>query len=232
VDESRLQLDDDQFLGVNLSLALDRRVQAANLNFRIALTPLTTFVVKNRLQHDRFTFSPERDTDSVSVAPGFEFKPTALIAGSAFVGYRRFQPRRPDQARFAGVVAAVKLGYLIRDTMRIRGTLDRDVDYSAEATQAFLLVTGGGVDLTQSLGGRWDAVLRVGRQYLDYRNLSLLDPTENRRDRTTAYGTGLGYRLRPDMRVGFDVNYLKRLSPIPTRRYSGFQFGGSFTYGS
>lgn len=230
-NESRLTLDDEQFEGVNLSRALDRRMQTANVNLRVALTPLTTFVVKNTMQHDRFTFSQERDTDSVSVVPGFEFKPSALISGSAFVGYRSFQPRRADQAGFTGLVSAVRLGYVLRDTMRFEGRLDRDVEYSIEAAQSYFLATGGTVSLTQALGRSWDFVLRTGRQHLDYQKVSVSDLTESRRDRAVTYGTGLGYRLQHDARIGFDVNHVRRLSPLASRRYSGFLFGGSFTYG-
>ena len=229
--EHRLTFDDEQFEGVNLSRALDRRMQIADVNLRVALTPLTTFVVKNTLQHDRFTFASERDTDSVSVLPGFEFKPSALISGSAFVGYRRFQPRRADQAGFSGLVSAVRLGYVLRDTMRLEGRLDRNVEYSIEAAQSYFLATGGTLSLTQMLGRTWDVVLRTGLQYLDYQKVNALDLTGSRRDHTVTYGTGLGYRLRPDTRIGFDLSHVQRLSALASRRYSGFLFGGSFTYG-
>lgn len=232
--QQRLALEEEQFLGVNLAEALDRRTQRFAGDLRIQLTPLTTFVVKNSIQRDRFTFSSERDSDSIGVVPGLEFKPRALISGSAFVGYRHFRPRQTNQSVFSGVVAAVALSYLAGDSTRFNGKLDRDVDYSFEPAQPYFVSTGGNVSMTQALGGRWDVIVRGGRQRLDYRNLIGATPavTPLRLDRIVIVGTGLGYRLGIDARIGFDINYGRRLSPLVNRRYSGVQFGGSFTYGS
>jgi hypothetical protein len=51
-----------------------------------------------------------------------------------------------------------------------------------------------------------------------------------RTDRVVTYGTGVGFRVTPDVRTSFDVNYVRRLSPEPARRYDGFRFGGSLAY--
>jgi hypothetical protein len=228
---SRLELSDVEFLGVSLAKALDRRVETASLNVSLVLTPLTTFVVKNTVEHDRFTLSPDRDTDSVSIVPGLELKPSALVSGSAFVGFRSFGARNSGERVFAGVVAAVALSYAVRDSTRLDVKIDRNMDYSFEPTQPYFLATGGNLSVTQALGGHWDTVTRLGRQYLVYRN-STLDSlgSSGRRDRVVTYGFGPGYRLT-DARIGFDVNYVRRLSPVDSRRFSGFQFGGSFRYG-
>jgi hypothetical protein len=33
------------------------------------------------------------------------------------------------------------------------------------------------------------------------------------------------------VRVGIDLSYDRRVSPVPDRQYSGFRLGGSFIYG-
>jgi hypothetical protein len=230
----RLELGREEFQGISLAQALDRQTRTVALNLRVAVTPLTTFVVRNTLQQDRFTFLADRDTDSVSVVPGFEFKPSALVSGSAFVGVRSFQPKQATEPGFTGVVAAVSLGYVLRDSTRFDGKIDRNVDYSFEPGQPYFLATGGSLSVTQAVGGNWDAVVRVSRQRLDYRALVMpgaLPPVTDRLDRVAAYGAGVGYRLDVDARIGFDVTYARRLSPLDSRRYDGFQFGGSFRYG-
>ena len=49
-------------------------------------------VVRYERLEDEFEFSPARDSRSFRVMPGVEFKPRALISGSAYVGYRKFTP--------------------------------------------------------------------------------------------------------------------------------------------
>jgi hypothetical protein len=233
VRQQRLALADNQFLGVSLAHELDRDTRALNADLRLEATPLTTFVVKNTVQRDRFLFSPTRDADSFSVVPGFEFKPLALLSGKAFAGFRHFAPLDELQPAFNGIVASVSLSYLASDSTRLNGTVDRDVDYSFEPAQPYFLSTGGTVSLMQAIAGSWDAVGRIGRRRLAYRDVVLSHPGDiGRLDRLMTYGVGLGYRLGIDARIGVDINYGRRLSPISGRRYNGFQFGGSFTYGS
>jgi hypothetical protein len=230
----RLDFANEQFLGVSLAQVLNRRTDAANVSLRVALTPLTTFVVKSGVERDRFEFSPDRDTHSVSVVPGFEFKPSAIISGSAFVGYKRFHPVSGALPDFRGAVAAVNISYVLRDMTRVTGMVDRGIEYSFEPTDPYYVETGGTLSVTQMLFGNWDAVARAGRQRLDYRGFTTAGAPPSgtvRRDRTFLYGAGIGYRLQVDARVGFDVTYSRRVSPVESRGYKGFQFGGSLTYG-
>jgi hypothetical protein len=46
------------------------------------------------------------------------------------------------------------------------------------------------------------------------------------------YGVGLGRRLRDDLRIGLDVNQVRKISTIPEREYDGYRVGVSITYGS
>ena len=52
-----------------------------------------------------------------------------------------------------------------------------------------------------------------------------------RHDRTNVVGTGFDYRFTIDLRVGFNVSYVRRLSALDDLQYSGYQFGGTFNYG-
>lgn len=221
------------FDGVDLGRALDQQTDHAALEYRLTLTPLTTLVFKGEAARDRFTHSPIRNADSFSVQPGFEFKPLALVSGSAFAGYKKFTPRSPGLPAFSGAVAAVQVVYAATQVTRVAAKFNRDVTYSFEPTQPYYLLTGGGITLTQLVAGNWDAVASASRQRLDYRNV--VTPggdAPSRADRVMQYGLGFGYRLRIDVRIGVSVNYESRQSPEPGRTYSGYSVGGSFTYGS
>src|SRR5207248_7147703 len=121
----------ETFLGADLAKALNRQSDSAEFQFRHKLTPLTTFVVRAEGNHDRFTLDRIRSSDSVAVLPGFELKPLALISGSAFVGYRRFNALDVTVPDFQGLIAAVEARYTVSST-RFDVTANRDLVYSFE----------------------------------------------------------------------------------------------------
>jgi hypothetical protein len=62
---------------------------------RYELTPLTTLGVSLSREQDRFLYNPLRDSDTRRIEAGLEFDPSALIGGSARLGYRGFVTARP-----------------------------------------------------------------------------------------------------------------------------------------
>ena len=235
LDASRneIEYDDVRFQGASLREELNRVSREARVSVRQDVSALTTLVVRAEGRRDRFEFSPIRDTDSWSVVPGFEFKPLALISGTAFVGYRRFTPKSASLPAFSGAVASVDLSYVAREMTRVVVKVDRTLDYSFDVTTPYFVSTGESGTVTQLLGGNWDAVCRLGQAVLDYRTLVAADGTATlgRRDRVVDFGSGVGYHLGSSARVGFDAGYARRLSTMAERRYAGFRFGGSFSYG-
>lgn len=228
--ELKLDFSDSEFGSAALAEALNRTREQGTLSVELALTPLTTLAVRSVVREDRFEFSRLRDSDSWSVMPGFEFKPAALISGSAYVGMRELTTRSADVPDFSGIIAAVDLRYVVRDFFRVVVRVDRDVDYSFDAAQPFYVSTAAGGDVTQVVGLNWDVVARVRRTTLDYEGFEPA-PGRGRRDLIWAYGVGVGRRLGTDVRVGFDVDYIKRDSDREVRVFDGFRFGGSVTYG-
>ena len=220
----------EEFLGQSLADALDRDAETLGTGLEVELTPLTTFVVSGELQQDRFVRSPERNADSVKVTPGFRFKPFALIDGTVYVGYRRFETLSPLVPDYSGVAAAVNLGYTLRAT-RFVGRFNRDVTYSYETIEPYYLQTDWSLDVTQKITRRWDVVGRGGTYTLDYQRISAAG-AEGRKDRGKLFGGGLGYLLGEHVRFGVDVDYLDRRSDTDiTRTYDNVRAGASITYG-
>jgi hypothetical protein len=234
-EQRTIDFGDSQFGGVSLADTLNRTERETTVSARYALTPLTTLVFGAAQQRDRFEFSPIRDTDSLEVAPGVEFKPLALIAGSASVGFRQFEPTHDALPAFRGVVADVNLRYQAGELMRIEVGVDRNLEYSFEPLEPYYLSTGTSLTITQALGGAWDAVGRVMRTSLAYRALSgsadLVGLTGSRVDRVVVFGGGIGRRLASDVRVGLDIDRAERESTLSHRNYEGLRVGGSVTYG-
>jgi hypothetical protein len=232
-EQRAFDFGDDQFGDAALAAALNRTEQEASLAAAWTLTPLTTFVVKAAHRTDTFEFASERDSRSVSVMPGLEFKPLALIAGTAYVGVRSFQPVRDGLPGFTGVTAAVDLRYVALDRTRVEVKLSRDIDYSFEAELPYFVSTGGQFQLMQALGGGFDVVGRAGGTRMAYQGFdgTLTAVEEGRVDHAWLAGVGVGRRLGSDIRVGVDVNHVTRRSTSASRRYSGVRAGGSVTYG-
>jgi len=219
-----------------IAQALDRRSDVYAVSTKVMLTPLTSFVVRAERLRDRFEASRQRDSDSISLLPGFEIKPSALVSGKLFLGYQRFNAvdaRVPD---YGGIVAEVDAHYMWRESTRIAFKANRNVQYSIEQEQPYFVGTGGSVEVTHILGNEWFAVSRVGRTRLAYRNLFSADASTvraaQRSDYIGMYGVGFGRLLGDDVRVGFDVNHVNRTSMLRTHQYDGFRYGLTISYGS
>jgi hypothetical protein len=231
-EQRTFDFDDGEFGDVALARLLNRIERESTLAASFALTPLTTFVVKGAHRIDTFDMAPERDSRSVSVMPGLEFKPLALISGGAYVGVRAFRPVGGDLPGFTGVTAAVNLRYVARDRLRIDAALNRDIDYSFEVDSPYFVSTGGRVEAMQALGGAWDVVGRVAATRMAYQGFErAVILADDRVERTWLAGTGIGRRIGADVRIGVDVNYVTRASTVPSRQYSGVRARGSVTYG-
>lgn len=220
----------EEFLNINLAEFLNRDSRRAGAGLEVQLTPLTTFVVDGEAGTDRLPLSPVRNAETYRILPGFRFKPFALVDGSLFVGYRRFETVDPTLPDFSGTVAQVDLGYTLRST-RFLGQYNRDVTYSFEILEPYYVQTDWSLSVVQKITSVWDVRVFGGRYGLDYQALGA-SHTGRRRDTGTQYGGGVGYTLGQHVRVGFDVNYIDRSSDAEiTRSYSGYQAGLSVTYG-
>lgn len=221
----------ESFLGADLSTLLNRTEQSELLQFRFKLTALTTFALGAETRQDRFRFDTTRNSNSVSVLPGFEFKPLALISGRVFVGFKRFDALDAIVPDYSGPVAAVDATYITGPT-QVVVKVNRDLTYSYETVQPYYALTDRTLVVTQRITPSWDLVGRGAWQSLDYRQLLSIQNLSERTDTIRQYGGGVGYRVGQTMRVGFDAVYFRRTSTqIALRGYKGLRYGASVTYG-
>ena len=110
---------------------------------------------------DRFENQPVRDSDSVNVLPGFEFKPTALVSGKVSVGFRRFdaidRPCRTSRSSSASSTLDIRGASKRSSTFKAI----RNIEYSIEETQPYFVTNGGGLEVTQGIGLNWFVAARV-----------------------------------------------------------------------
>ena len=173
--------------------------------------------------------------------PGIVFAASALINGSAHVGFRRLKMLTPGMPDYTGPVALVDLGYTLKGSTRFSVQLSRDVAYSYEPTEPFYLLTGVTGSVSQAIGGPWSVSARAGLQRLAYQPvdqslLTLLGVTDpqgliGHTDIVHLYGTGIGYKLGPSTLLGINVDYSTRSSVLYSRQFQGLRIGSSVTYG-
>jgi hypothetical protein len=234
---SRDRFDDgEEYQGINLATTLNRQSDWASLHLRHRLTSLTTFVMRAEEGRDRFDGDTLRDSDSLQIVPGFEMKPSALIAGKVFVGYRSFKPLNPAIAPYRGPVATVDATFTAGAT-RLGIKVGRDVNYSYQEEQPYYALTDTTLNVTQRITYTWDVTGKVGRQFLDYtpfapaRSLRLT-VTTSQADTIREYGGGVGYRFGHMLRLGVDTSYYTRRSNVgPQRDFEGLRIGASVSYG-
>jgi hypothetical protein len=219
------------FLGSNLQEELGRVVTTAGVTVRQQLTPLTSLTFEGSDEQDRFELSPLRNSDSRAISASVAFDPVALIKGRARVGYRDFKPLQSGLPRYEGVTASADLSYVLLNSTKFAVQLVRDVQYSYDVNQPYYLQTGVSGSITQQLFGPVDAVGRAGIQHLDYRDRAGVVDLGSRIDEVHSYGGGIGYHVGRDLRIGGNIDYVERTSPIAIRQYHGLVFGTSVTYG-
>ncbi|MCA1586066.1 MAG: outer membrane beta-barrel protein [Acidobacteria bacterium] len=221
---------------------LNRDTERYTLSLRQQLTPLTTLVLLTQRQRESFIFSPQRDSRSVEVIPGFEFDNSALLNGRALVGFRRFEPDDPQIPSYSGLVAAVDLGYTLRGATRFQARVSRDVAYSVEVIYPYFVLTDVSGAVTHRLTDSWELLGIASQQRLAYRSTQpsplipgpSTSPALQVSDRTDTFfnwGAGVGYRLGRYTRVGLNAEYYRRRSVFDGRTFSSLRLNSSLTYG-
>jgi hypothetical protein len=223
---------DSTFRGVDLRQQLSYVSTATGLSLRHQLTPLTTLAMDVSRSQDRFRFSSDRDSDSMSVTGSVAFSPFAAITGGASFGYRDFKPLGPSVPEYKGTTGAADLTYTLLGATRftLRGV--RGVNYSYERDQPYYLETGVDGSIAQQIFGPFDIVGRAGAHALAYRDragtsVSVSDAVDHIR----LYGGGVGFHMGKELRLGFNVDKVRRDSELADRRYDNFKFGTAVTYG-
>lgn len=220
----------ETFRGVSLRGALNQKTEAISGAIALVLSPFTTFAVQVEALRNRFDFSKFRNGDSMRVTPSLEFSPSALLSGRLAVGYRKYDAMDEDVPGYSGPVASIDLGYSMQTNTRFSFRADRDLAYSSEENEPYYVTTGGGVGVTQRLGGLFDIAVRADRHRLAYRTLS--GTTEpDRVDTVDVVGGGIGYSMR-GTRIGINYEVAQRRSNTSTdREYMRNRLYGSVDVG-
>jgi len=219
---------DPYFGGQRLKETLDRDTQIYGVTARHRRNNLTTFGLRYENQTDQFPLSPVRDTDSFRVMPGVELRPRALLNGSAWVGYRRFEPKAAVLHSQAGLVSQLALSYTLLGATVFGVTYDRDYQFAYEALTPYFVDNSVGVFVRRAIGARADVRGNVARHRYAYQPITTGPVLAglDRVDTTDNYGVNVGYRLNRQTRAGVGLSYWTRDSTLlDFRNYTGLRVG-------
>ncbi|HEX7139313.1 MAG TPA: outer membrane beta-barrel protein [Vicinamibacterales bacterium] len=231
-----------EYDNTSLQRTLNRDTDGIAIKSLYRLTALTSIGARFDDLQDRFPMSPGRNSDSIRVMPGVEFKPRALISGTAYVGYRQFTPLDPTLLPdFRGLVAQLGLSYTLLGATTFGVSYNRDLTYSYDELQPFFIDNSVGASVRRALGRRFDALLSADRHAYEYEDMlkpdappggGVLGAIPARVDTTWNYTASVGYRLGRDGRIGAGVSYWHRDSTTRTfRAYDNLRVGTTMTFG-
>jgi hypothetical protein len=211
---SRTRFDGDAFFfGQRLQDTLDSDTMVQSLTARYRHSSLTTLGLRFENQTDRFVWSPVRDTDSFRLMGGVEFRPRAIVNGTAWIGYRRFAPQAAVLPSHAGVVSQLALSYTLLGATTFGIRYDRDYQFAYEVLTPYFIQNNIDLHVRRALGGPFDVLATFGRHRYDYQaqlDQSPFPETPGHRvDTTDSVGLNVGYQIGRT-RAGVGVSYATR----------------------
>lgn len=223
--------EDEHYFGSDLSEELDSTTDIAAAGARFRLTPFTSIVAIAEIQRDRFESSPQRDADSLRLAPYVEFDSGASIVGRARAGFRTFRPLQFQTAGYSGPVSSVALAWNILNTTRGKVDAGHDVRFSYDPMQPFYLETGLTFEIRQRVAGPFD-VVGLGERWQLRHQRAGASSFDGRSEDITMLGAGIGVRMREQVELTFTIERRERTSSDPLlRNYERRRVLASISYG-
>jgi len=231
VRQSRLKFaDGTEFRGESLTRAFNGHDRGIDANIGFALTPLTSLMLVVSKEEQRFDGAPERNADSIRVAPTLSFSPLGLINGTAAFGYRRYTARDPRTPDYSGFVAQVTTAMRLYDRHRVEVTILRDLTYSYERAATYYIGNSYSVAWTYAFIGPMDMRLSASRNLMRYH--ATADAPTGGDDNYSAYTAGLGYRIARHIRAAVNGDWQRRRSVrAANRQFDNNRVYGSLTWG-
>jgi len=203
--------------GIRLDQSLNRRSTDYQGGLKTDLTPLTSMQVRGSFKQDEFTFTPERNADSRSVAAVFTFDPAAIISGVASFGYQDVEPVDPLLQRYRGFIGSGLITYPFLEFGRFNFGYNRQTEYSFDEADGYYLENTFNVAYTQRLVAQVDLQGRAAHSSFNYGQRT---GGSDRQDTLESYNGNLGYNLRNRTRLALNYEYARRRSPdIADRNY-------------
>jgi hypothetical protein len=222
---------DTNYLGSDLAQFLGATAEITGAQFRYSLTPFTTLGVDVEQDRTEFEIATERDSDGFLVASIVEFRPLALVSGSARFGVRKRRFLDGNAPSVRTVVTRFDLAYTLLGRTRFTVTGQRDLSYSYRADQRDYLPTGVELAVSHRVANAWDVRGALGGYKLVYGLGIPNGPLSSQSERVLTYRVGVAYHIERTI-VGFEVSRETRTSDFTVNRdYEAMRIASSVSYG-
>jgi hypothetical protein len=238
VRESHVAFDAIEAL-LAAGLRLNRQVTTRTVSLRHAVTRLTTVALVSDVQRDRFAPTPARNANSTRVVAGVELKPTALISGNAYLGYRWLGSPSHDDPRVHGAVGSLDLSYVLADSIRWSVQAQRDVEHSFRLAEPYVISTHVSVSMTKRINTVWDISATTSREWRDYTSIGprplplddeLTGPTSTSLDTFSQHTVATTCLVGDSAQVGITADYYHFDTHLIDHPYERLRVVGSIAY--
>lgn len=222
------------YLGTDLGTAFTYDEYHAEGALARDLTVKSAFVVEGGFKWTRYPQQAVRDSERRLAVAGFRTDKSALLAGSALVGFRWYRQDIPEASELRLAYADVNETLNLSPRTRFVFTYNRDL-----LDSVFVPSVGTPTNKTESMGLRLekDITRRVdlalfarrfrsssdGEITIDVPDQGLV--TAVRDDKVREAGADLGYRFRPNFRFALVALYSDRQSSFSYFGVEGLLFG-------
>lgn len=229
---SREKFDGNVFYrGQELAETLNNKGREYEGAVVLQLTPMTSLSLAVGRQETRFDIAPERDSNSLRIAPTVTFSPLGLVNGTASFGYRRFRGLDPTVPDYDGFTAAGTLAVVLVDRYRLETRFARDVHYSYEKALPYYVLTGVRGTIARQVSSRFDVRATAGRDLMAYR--AFVGGERPGADRVDVFGGGIGCLLGDHRRLVIQAEFTKRHSGRDASRvFRNNRIFATFTWGA
>jgi hypothetical protein len=204
------------YRGQELAETLNQKGREYEGAVALQLTPLTSLSLIVARQENRFTEAPERDANSLRIAPSLTFSTLGLLNGTAWFGYRRFEGLDASMPEYNGFTTGGTLAVVLAGRYRVETRFTRDVQYSYEKALPYYVLTGGRGTVATQVSDRFDVRVTGGRDHMAYRAFAGGTPPGS--DRLDVYGGGIGCLLGDRRRLVVQAEFTRRHSPRDASR--------------
>jgi hypothetical protein len=218
---------------IPLSQTLNEDTLSSGASVALALTPWTKVAIGGTASAHRFPVMPGKDADAEEYFLRVEMNPRALISGTAQVGHVDYVTRGAGIPDFNGITANGTVGSRLgTENTDVGLVFFRNVGLSYQPQVPFTAdrQMGGFVQRTFSR-----VELRLSAHNHKYTYLGFVPALQGQlpppAERVERYIATFVLRAAGEFRLGFNAEYMHRITDTQVRTYEGFRFWTSLAYG-
>jgi hypothetical protein len=215
--ESKFDYEDVSLGNADIKDTLNRTERYLNGSLYLQLTGK----IRGGFEYElgRFDFqnpASPRNSESQAAYGKIDFAPIGRISGRVRIGMKEFRLRSGSGVSFRGVAGDTDISIKLGQTIKLRGSYARDVQFSAWFGYAYFIENRMGMGVSIYPLNR----IRLDYDYFTGKNLYLLGsltgegPDSERTDNNMTHRLGIYLRIQDRIAIGLTMNWWQRDSTL------------------